>query len=80
MARYCLSLQKKFSIKCRALIELSVIGTLCFSVAFGWNPSAFAVLFERVNDPFMRIEGFVCNQGIGSDLSQQNLSTLQIMS
>jgi hypothetical protein len=62
------------------LIELSVIGTLCFSVAFGWNHSAFAVSFEPVNDPFMRIKGFVSNQGIGSDLSQENLSALQIMS
>jgi len=62
------------------LIELSVIGTLCFSVAFGWNHSAFAVSFEPVNDPFMCIEGFISNQGIGSDLSQQNLSALQIMS
>jgi len=63
-----------------SLIELSVIGTLCFSVAFGWNHSAFAVSFEPVNDPFMYIEGFVSNQGIGSDLSPQKLSALQIMS
>jgi len=38
------------------LIELSVIGTLCSSVAFGWNHRAFAVSFEPVNDPFMCIE------------------------
>jgi hypothetical protein len=63
-----------------SLIELSVIGTLCFSVAFGWNHSAFAALFEPGNDPFMRIEGFVSNQGIGSDLGQQNLSASQTMS
>ena len=63
-----------------SLIELSVIGRLCFSVAFGCNHSAFGISLEPVNDPFMRIEGFVSNQGIGSDLSPQNLSALQIMS
>jgi len=62
------------------LIEFLVIGALCFSVAFGWNHSAFAVSFEPINDPFMCIEGFVGNQGICSDLSPQNLSALQIMS
>jgi hypothetical protein len=62
------------------LIEFLVIGALCFSVAFEWNHSAFAVSFEPVNDPFMCIEGFVGNQGICSDLSQENLSALQIMS
>jgi len=46
------------------LIEFSVIGALCFSVAFGWDHSAFAISLELVNDPFMRIEDFVGNQGI----------------
>jgi len=41
------------------LMELPTIGALCFSVAFGWNHSAFAVSLESVNDPFMRIEDFV---------------------
>jgi hypothetical protein len=46
-----------------SLIELSVIGTLRFSVAVGWNHSAFTVSFEPVNDSLMRTEDFVGNQG-----------------
>ena len=67
-----LKLAKEVLDQVSGLIGLSVIGTLCFSVAFGWNHSAFTVSFEPVNAPFMRIEGFVSNQGIGSDLSPQN--------
>jgi len=80
IVRYLLKLAEEILNQVPGLIELPVREALCFSVAFGWDHSAFTVSFEPVNDPSIRIEGFVGNQGICSDLSQQNLGALQIMS
>jgi hypothetical protein len=79
-AHYCLLLAEKILDQVPGLKEPRSEALLCFPIACWWNYSAFPISLELVNDPFMCIEGFVGNQGIGSDLSQQNLSALQIMS
>src|SRR5713101_52393 len=79
MARNCLSLQKKFSMRCLALyISLSrVRGTLRLLLEgiTGDLPAAR----KRLDQALVGIKSFVCQQSIGLHLGQQRVGTLQIV-
>ena len=79
MARYCLSLQKKFSMRWRALyISLSKARWI-FAIALGWDHERFACCEQGFDHALVGIESFVCQQGIGLHLRQQRIGAFQIM-
>jgi hypothetical protein len=61
------------------LVQFLIVEALNFSIAFGRNDELFSCREQRLNDTFIGIEGFVCQQGVGLHLRQKYVGTLQIM-
>ena len=80
MARNCLSLQKKFSMRWRAsYISLSK-GALDFAAALGRDHRSFSCGKKRFDHTLIGIKGFVRQQSVGFHPRQQLVSAFQIMS
>src|SRR4051794_2108668 len=78
MARNCLSLAKKFSIRWRAL-EVAIIGPRRAAIGLWRDDDGLAGGGQRLDDPLVGIKGLIGDQRLGLHVGQQVIGADEIM-
>ena len=79
MARNCLSLAKKFSIRLARLVEVTVIVAADLAVGLGWDHHGLPGARERIDDALLGVECLVADQRIGLHSRQQVVGSHEVM-
>src|SRR4051794_10275869 len=78
MARNCLSLAKKFSIRWRAL-EVAIIGPRRAAIGLWRDDDGLAGCGQRLDDPLVGIKGLIGDQRLGLYVRQQVIGADEVM-
>src|SRR3954447_1379981 len=79
MARNCLSLAKKFSMRWR-LVEVAVERAVLASVRLGWNDGGLAGSSQRCPDALVSVERLVGDQLVGLHRREKVVGADEVMS
>jgi len=61
-----------------SFVEMFVVRALHVAVCPGRDDDLFTRVFQWLNDPFIRIMGFIGNHGLRRDVGQQRIGTFQV--
>ena len=61
------------------LVEIFVVVALDFAIALGRDHQRLAACQQRLDHPFVGVESFVCQQGLGRHAWQQRIGAFQVM-
>ena len=79
MARILLELAEEILDEVARLVGILVETALDLAVALGWDHDRLSPCQQGFDYPFIGIEGFVCQQGLGRHAGQQRVGAFQVM-